>query len=242
MKRLFDFVVALVGLVIMLPILVPTMVLIWLQDFQSPLYLAPRMRSKNKKFKMVKLRTMVVDADQAGGSSTAGNDKRVTWIGRLIRKFKLDEFSQLWNVVMGDMSLVGPRPQEPEHCNRFYTKEEFGLFEVRSGITDFSSIVFSDEGEILNGSDNPDLKYNQLIRPWKSRLGLLYVQKRNFWIDLKLILLTLVASVSRPVALQVLKGMLRSLKADEKVIGIVDRKTDLYPYPPPGSDTIETRA
>ena len=163
MKRLFDFVAALGGLVILLPILVPTMVLIWLQDFHSPLYLAPRMRRRDQKFGMVKLRTMVVNADQVGGSSTAGTDKRITWIGRLIRKFKLDEFSQLWNVRVGDMSLVGPRPQEPEHCNRFYPEEEFGLFEVRPGITDFSSIVFSDEGDILAKYADPDLKYNQII-------------------------------------------------------------------------------
>lgn len=94
------------------------------------------------------------------------------------------------------MSLVGPRPQDPEHCNRYYTKEEFGLFKVRPGITDFSSIVFSDEGDILAGSDNPNLKYNQLIRPWKSRLGLLHLQKRNFWIDLNLIFLTIIAGIS----------------------------------------------
>src|SRR5207247_4709716 len=103
----------------------------------------------------------------------------------LIRRYKLDELAQLWNVLKGDMSLVGPRPQVQRDVN-LYTEEEYHLFDVKPGITDFSSIVFSDEGDILKGSSNPDLRYNQLIRPWKSRLGLFYARHHNFWIDLKL--------------------------------------------------------
>ena len=239
-KRLFDFVAALGGLIILSPIFVPTMVLIWLQDFHSPLYIAPRMRRKDQKFKMVKLRSMVVNADQVGGTSTAVTDQRVTWIGRLVRKFKLDEFLQLWNVMLGDMSLVGPRPQA-EFDASLYTDEENRLFDVRPGITDFSSIVFSDEGEILKGDNNPDMKYNQVIRPWKSRLGLFYIKKRNFCVDLKLILFTLITALSKPIALRGVQRMLYSLGADQKLIEVAGRKTDLYPYPPPGSDSVETR-
>jgi lipopolysaccharide/colanic/teichoic acid biosynthesis glycosyltransferase len=241
MKRLFDFVAALGGLIILLPILVLTMVLIWLQDFHSPLYLAPRVRRRDQKFGMVKLRSMVVNADQVGGSSTAGTDKRITSIGRLIRKFKLDEFSQLWNVMVGDMSFVGPRPQEPEHCNRFYTEEEFGLFEGRPGMTDFSSIVFSDEGDILAECDDPDLKYNQIIRPWKSRLGLFYLQSNSMWVDLQLIILTVVSIISRPMALRGVQSLLKKLGASKSLVEIAGRSVPLTPSPPPGADVVETR-
>ena len=237
LKRLFDFVAALGGLIILSPILVTTMLLIWLQDFHSPLYLAPRIRRKDQKFWMVKLRSMVVDANQIGGTSTAGTDKRVTWIGGLIRKFKLDEFSQLWNVMVGEMSLVGPRPQA-EFDASLYTDEENRLFDVRPGITDFSSIVLSDEGDILAGSDNPDLRYNQLIRPWKSRLGLFYIQNHSFLLDIKLIFVTLIAIVSRPAALKLVQKMLISLDADEELVRIAGRSETLVPYPPPGATRV----
>jgi len=111
---------------------------------------------------MVKLRSMVVRADRTGVDSTAGNDPRITIVGRLIRKLKLDELSQLWNVLKGDMSLVGPRPNVPREV-ALYTKEEDHLLDVRPGITDISSIVFADEGEIL------DLKF--WITSRKSFLG-----------------------------------------------------------------------
>ena len=151
------------------------------------------------------------------------------------------QFLQLWNVLLGNMSLVGPRPQDPEHCDLYYTKEELGLLEVRPGITDFSSIVFSDEGNILAGSDNPELKYNQIIRPWKSRFGLFYVSNRDFWVDLKLIILTLLAIVSRPAALKGVQKLLRQLQADEQLIEVAGRECKLKPFPPPGAEAVETR-
>jgi lipopolysaccharide/colanic/teichoic acid biosynthesis glycosyltransferase len=127
------------------------MPLIWLQDWHSPFYIASRVRRRDETFRMVKLRSMVANAEKIGSASTAATDRRITWVGRLIRKYKLDEFMQLWNVLKGDMSLVGPRPQVERHV-RFYTEEEYHLFDSKLGITDFSSIVFSDEGEILKGS------------------------------------------------------------------------------------------
>ena len=122
---------------------------------------------------------MIVKADQTGVDSTAGDDKRITPIGRLVRKLKLDELSQLWNVLKGDMSLVGPRPNVPREV-ALYTSDENKLLEIRPGITDLSSIIFADEGDILHGAEDPDLRYHQIIRPWKSRLGLLYVKKTGF--------------------------------------------------------------
>jgi lipopolysaccharide/colanic/teichoic acid biosynthesis glycosyltransferase len=239
-KRIFDFTIALLGLLVLWPLLLIAMLAVWLQDFANPFYVAPRARRKNQSFNMLKLRSMVCDADRRGGASTSSNDNRITWIGRIIRKTKFDEVPQLWNVLVGDMSLVGPRPQVMRDV-AFYTEEEYHLFDVRPGITDFASIVFSDEGDILKGSANPDLKYNQLIRPWKSRLGLLYVRHNYFWIDLQLILLTLVAIFSKPRALSGVRSLLRHLGAPNDLIRVAERREPLIPHPPPGAYTVETR-
>ena len=160
LKRLFDIVVSFCGLLVLWPFLLLLMFLIWLQDFCSPFYIAPRAKARGRTFNMIKLRSMVKNADIKGGASTAANDRRITWVGKVIRKMKFDEVPQLWNVLVGQMSLVGPRPQVMRDV-ALYTEEEYHLFDARPGITDFSSIVFSDEGDILKGSENPDLKYNQ---------------------------------------------------------------------------------
>ena len=182
---------------------------------------------------------MIVGADKTGIDSTSASDKRITWVGHLIRSYKLDEFSQLWNVLRGDMSLVGPRPNVEREV-ALYTDEEKRLLDVRPGITDLASIVFSDEGEILAGTEDPDLKYNQLIRPWKSRLGLLYIRERAFLIDIYIICLTVIAMLSRPLALAGVERIVRNLGADNKLIEVAKRKEPLQPYPPPGSDRIVT--
>lgn len=188
---------------------------------------------------MVKLRSMVKNADKIGGASTANSDRRITWVGRLIRKYKLDEFSQLWNVLKGEMSLVGPRPQVQADVN-LYTEEEYGLFAMKPGITDISSIVFSDEGSILSGRPDPDLAYNQLIRPWKSRLGLLYVRNSSLILDFKLIFLTIVAIVSREKALRRVSEIVRELGGDEKLVKVASRTEELVPTPPPGATEVVT--
>jgi len=236
-KRAFDFIASFIGLTVLMPILLPTILLIWLQDFCGPFYMAPRMRSKNRTFKMVKLRSMVTNADKIGGTSTAGTDKRITWVGKFIRRFKLDELSQLWNVLIGDMSLVGPRPQAPFDAS-LYTDEENRLFEVRPGITDFSSIVFADEGDILAGAHDADLLYNQIIRPWKSRLGIFYVENHSVSLDIKLILLTLIGIVSRSRALSGVQNMLNSMGADPQLIKVAGRQCELEPFPPPGATKV----
>ena len=111
---------------------------------------------------------MIINADSSGVDSTSATDSRITSIGHVIRRFKLDELTQLWNVFLGDMSLVGPRPNVRKETD-LYTIPEKLLLTVRPGITDISSIIFSDEGDILANKKDPDLAYNQLIRPWKSR-------------------------------------------------------------------------
>lgn len=240
-KRVFDIVVSFCGLLVLSPFLLIFMLLIWLQDYCSPFYIAPRARARGRTFNMVKLRSMVKNADKLGGVSTAANDRRITWVGKLIRKTKFDEVPQLWNVLRGEMSLVGPRPQVMRDV-ALYTEEEGHLFDVRPGITDFASIVFADEGEILKGSENPDLKYNQVIRPWKSRLGLFYVRNNSLPTDVQLILLTIVSGVSRPRALVGVQSLLERLGADETLVSIAGRVHPLVPHPPPGANEVETRS
>ncbi|MCI5134816.1 MAG: sugar transferase [Candidatus Electrothrix sp. AW2] len=239
MKRCIDCCAAFIGLIIMSPVLLTFMLLVWLQDFHSPFYIAQRVGQNGKLFKMIKLRSMISGADKSGVDSTSAEDKRITAVGRMIRQYKLDEFTQLWNVFLGDMSLVGPRPNVQRDV-ALYTDKEKSLLNVRPGITDFASIVFSDEGDILAGSDDPDLRYNQLIRPWKSRLGIFYIDNRSLLLDIQLILLTIIAIFSRRKALHGVTALLHNLKADELLIQIAAREQTLVPYPPPGAESIVT--
>lgn len=239
-KRIFDAIVSLAGLVIASPILIPAMVVVWLQDYHSPFYIAPRVGKEGTLFRMVKLRSMIVSADKAGIDSTSAGDARITRIGHFIRRYKLDELSQLWNVLKGDMSLVGPRPQVQRDV-AIYTDEERRLLSVKPGITDISSIVFADEGEILKGSKDPDLDYNQLIRPSKSRLGLLYIDRQSLLLDIRLVYLTAVTIISRQKALDGIQHLLEDLGADEMLRRVARRQEKLFPYPPPGATEIITQ-
>jgi lipopolysaccharide/colanic/teichoic acid biosynthesis glycosyltransferase len=232
-KEIFDRVAALVGLTLLAPVFVVASCLIWAQDGRNPLYIADRAARGGSGFRMVKLRSMVANADRRGASPTAADDGRVTFIGKFIRRWKIDELAQLWNVLTGDMSLVGPRPQVLSEVER-YTAEERGLLAVKPGITDFASIVFADEGDILRGARDPDLAYLQLIRPWKSRLGLFYAERRTFFIDLQLIALTLVRIVAPSHALRGVCRLLAGLGADEELVRVAQRTSALVPHPVPG--------
>ena len=237
MKRLFDIFISLLGLVILSPVLLTFMYLVYRQDKHSPFYVAPRVGKNGVMFKMLKLRSMSVNADKSGVDSTSVDDIRITPIGHKIRRYKLDEFTQLWNVLIGDMSLVGPRPNVLSDTN-LYTDIEKGLLTVRPGIADFSSIVFSDEGDILEGMKDPDLAYNQLIRPWKSRLGLSYIKNQSLFLDFQLILYTVIAIISKQRALAWVAVKLNNLNVDTDTVKISKREVSLYPFPPPGSDEI----
>ena len=232
-KRLLDIVISSVGLICTIPILLPVLFLIWKYDKKSPFYVAPRVGKNGTIFSMIKLRSMAVDADKSGINSTSNDDLRITPIGQKIRKYKLDELTQLWNVWLGDMSLVGPRPNVKAETD-FYTDTEKKLLSVKPGITDFSSIVFSDEGKILENKEDPDLAYNQLIWPWKSRLGLIYIQHHSMLLDIKIIIFTLINLIFRQKALTMLSKELEKLEVDTNIVEICKRKTDLYKYQPPG--------
>lgn len=237
MKRLFDLAIAVPILLCALPLLGFAALAIWLQDFKNPLYVASRVGKGGGRFKMYKLRSMVANADRSGVDSTAANDHRITPVGMLVRKFKLDELAQLLNVVVGEMSLVGPRPNVPRDV-ALYTDVEMRLLAVRPGITDLASIVFSDEGDILKGSRDPDLDYNQLIRPWKSRLALWTMDHHSLGMDFKLVILTAVAVVSRGAALRGVQRLLESRGGPMELIRMAGRSEKLSPHPPPGADRV----
>lgn len=237
MKRILDFTVSLFGLIVASPILIPTMIAIWWQDFHSPFYVAPRVGKGENLFKMVKLRSMRMNADKSGVDSTSARDPRITAVGHFVRRYKLDELTQLWNVLIGDMSLVGPRPNVKRETD-LYTSVEKKLLMVRPGITDLASIVFADEGDILKESRDPDLDYNQLIRPWKSRLALLSVQHSSLMLDLKIIWLTALAILNREAALNGVQAILEHLGAPEELKQAAARQQPLKPYPPPGTDQV----
>jgi lipopolysaccharide/colanic/teichoic acid biosynthesis glycosyltransferase len=182
---------------------------------------------------MVKFRSMVVNADRTGVTSTAATDRRITPIGHFVRKYKLDELLQLWNVLVGDMSLVGPRPNVKTGGTDLYTSAEKRLLSVRPGITDFASIVFSDEGEILRDHPDPDAAYDALIRPWKSRLGLFYIDNQNVYLDAKLVLCTTIQLFSRRHALNAVSAELRRLNAPPELVRVACRQGVLKPMDPP---------
>jgi lipopolysaccharide/colanic/teichoic acid biosynthesis glycosyltransferase len=197
MKRAFDFIFSLVGLVLLAPLLAVLSVLIRLDSSGPIFYRGVRAGRFGKPFRIFKFRTMVAEAEKLGGASTPEDDPRVTRVGHFLRKYKLDELPQLLNVITGQMSLVGPRPQVPWAAD-LYTEEEKVVLHVRPGITDCASIQFRNEAEILRGSTQPDKDYFEKIHSEKMRLSLEYVHNQSFSLDCKILLKTLVALTLHP--------------------------------------------
>lgn len=185
---------AIFGLSLLWPVFVVISVLIKREDGGPILYPGLRTGRHGVSFNMLKFRTMVVNADKIGGSSTADDDPRITKVGRVLRKYKLDEIPQLLNVLKGEMSIVGPRPEVKYYTDQF-TKTEKKILNVRPGITDWASIWNPDEGAILKGAEDPDKAYEELIRPNKIKLQLKYVQQQSFKNDLIIIKDTLMAII-----------------------------------------------
>ena len=237
MKRLFDIAVSGIALLLLWPVIAVALLLVWRQDGHWPLYSPPRIGKGGNVFHMHKMRSMSVGADRSAVDTTSQHDPRITPLGAKLRRFKLDELTQLWNVLVGEMSFVGPRPQIEREVV-LYTEVEKGLLAAAPGITDFSSIVFSDLGEIVAPHADANLAYNQLVRPWKSRLGLFYIENQSIFLDIALIVLTAVAIASRAHALAGVTAILKKLHAPEDLIKICKRKTLLTPTPPPGSNEI----
>lgn len=193
MKRIFDIVCSAGGLILLSPLLLWISWRIKREDSGPVLYRGERVGLHGRIFRIFKFRTMVVNAEKLGHSSTSDNDPRITRSGKFLRKYKLDELPQLINVLKGDMSLVGPRPQVKWAVD-LYSEEENAILSVRPGITDYASLIFSNEGELLKGSDNPDQDYLKKIHPIKTKLALKYVQDHSLLEDIKVILKTIVVA------------------------------------------------
>ena len=189
MKRLFDIVASGFGLLLLSPLFL--LVAIWIKlDSPGPVfYRQVRVGRYNRDFRIFKFRSMRVGADKGSLVTIGGRDPRVTRSGYFIRKFKIDELPQLINVFIGDMSLVGPRP-EVRHYVDYWTKEQLRVLDVRPGITDPASIKFRNENELLEKAEDPEKYYIEVIMQEKLRLYLEYVENHSFWYDMKLIFQT----------------------------------------------------
>lgn len=190
MKRLFDFIVAALALLTLSPLFAAIAIAIKLDSQGLIFYRARRAGLHGRPFTMVKFRTMLPNAEKLGGPSTPSDDPRITRFGKRLRMYKLDELPQLFNVLRGEMSLVGPRPEVLSEVAS-YSAKELQLLSVIPGMTDWASLRFSNEGEILRGCADPHAGYRQKIRPEKISLGLRYVRERSFLVDLIILAQTL---------------------------------------------------
>ena len=186
MKRVVDIIFSLLGLMVASPILLIFIVAVWLQDFKSPFYIAPRAGKKMQIFHMVKLRSMVVNADKNGVDSTSADDMRITSVGNLIRKFKIDELSQLWNVLKGDMSIVGPRPERQYYIDKITEKAPhfLNLLKVKPGITSWGQVKFG---------------YAENIEEMIQRLNydIFYIENMSLYLDFKIMIHTILVILKR---------------------------------------------
>lgn len=194
MKRLFDIVASGLGLLFLAPILI--IVAIWIKiDSEGPVFFRQlRVGRNNKDFRIYKFRSMRVGADKGSQVTVGGHDPRITKSGYFIRKTKIDELPQLINVFIGDMSLVGPRP-EVRHYVNYWTPEQMHVLDVRPGITDPASIRYRNENELLEKAEDPEKHYIEVIMQDKIKLYLDYVEKHGFWYDIKLIFQTFKAII-----------------------------------------------
>jgi lipopolysaccharide/colanic/teichoic acid biosynthesis glycosyltransferase len=223
LKRAFDFSASLVGLIVFSPLLAVVAIWVKLDSRGLVFYRASRGGRFGKPFKIFKFRSMVANADKIGGPSTSGSDARVTRSGRFIRKCKLDELSQLINVLIGDMSIVGPRPEIVSKVEK-YTEEERNTLKLRPGITDWASIWNSDEGGVLDGARDADAVYEEVIRPTKMKLQIYYCQTRSFLGDLKIICLTLVRIVCRNWTPKELRGYPSFDELRSEALKVIERQ------------------
>jgi lipopolysaccharide/colanic/teichoic acid biosynthesis glycosyltransferase len=193
-KRVFDFFAALIGIIVISPILIVVSIAIKLDSPGNIMFLQKRVGKDKKEFYIYKFRTMVTDAEKLGKQITVGKDSRITKVGAFLRKYKIDELPQLFNVLKGDMSLVGPRPEVPKYV-ALYNEEQKKVLSVRPGITDLASLRYSDENEILGKVDNPEEYYINVIMKDKLNLNLEYIEKSNLFFDISLIIKTIIKCI-----------------------------------------------
>lgn len=193
-KRIFDIVMSLIGLTILgIPMIIIGIIIKF--SSEGPVfYKQVRVGKLNKDFKILKFRTMIIDADKKGMQITVGRDPRITGIGHFLRKTKIDELPQLINVLKGEMSFVGPRPEVRKYVD-MYDDYQINVLKIKPGITDLASIEYRDESTLLGQSENPEKTYIEEIMPTKLKLNLKYMQEFSFFYDIKLIFKTLIKIV-----------------------------------------------
>jgi len=189
-KRQFDLFFSLIGISLFLPLGALIGLIIKIEDGGPVFYIQERIGHRGKSFRMIKFRTMIRDADKMGSAITIGNDARITRVGRWLRRFKLDEFPQLFNVLKGEMSFVGPRPEVPKYV-AVYNDMEREVLNLVPGITDPASVIYRNESEILGGFQDPEKQYIEKIMPDKIRINLEYARRANIMSDIFVILQTL---------------------------------------------------
>ena len=192
MKRLFDMVFSLALIVVLLPVGIVVSIWIVLDDFGSPFFVQQRVGLGGKNFGLLKFRSMKKNAESKGQLTVGMKDNRITRSGYVIRKYKIDELPQLINVFLGEMSVVGPRPEVPKYV-LLYNEEQQNVLSIKPGITDFASIEYVRENELLSASSDPEKTYIEEIMPAKLALNLKYLREQSFLTDMKIILQTIKA-------------------------------------------------
>jgi lipopolysaccharide/colanic/teichoic acid biosynthesis glycosyltransferase len=195
MKRLFDIVCSAIGLIILSPFLILIALLVKVTSNGPIFYLQNRVGHHGAEFKLFKFRTMYTDADKKGLLTVGGRDPRITGIGYVLRKYKLDELPQLLNVLIGEMSLVGPRPEVKKYVD-LYNEDQRKVLSVKPGITDYASLEYFQENELLGKSSDPEKTYIEEVMPAKLKLNLKYIHEAGLITDLRLIFKTLLRIVS----------------------------------------------
>lgn len=189
LKRLIDIILSIIGVILFFPIFVIISIVIKLTSVGGVFYFGKRIGLNGRPFKIIKFRTMKENSDK-GPDTTSRNDNRITFVGRFLRKHKLDELPQLFNILFGDMSFVGPRPELKKYTD-LYKGDEKLILTVKPGLTDLSSIYFSNLNELID-DENPDKSFEEKILSKKNLLRVEYVKKQSFLLDIKLILKTMI--------------------------------------------------
>lgn len=189
-KRIFDIISSLIGLILFSPFLIVIAILIIIDSKGGVFFTQQRVGKNNIDFGLYKFRTMKVNSEKQGQLTISNTDSRITKIGTFLRKYKLDEIPQLVNILKGDMSVVGPRPEVRKYVN-MYNEEQLKVLSVKPGLTDLASLKYINENELLGKSTNPEQTYINEIMPEKLALNMEYIKRNNVWIDIQLIFKTI---------------------------------------------------
>lgn len=195
-KRIFDIVMSVFLIVLFSPLLFATFIVIKLDYPGKALFLQDRVTQNGKIFKVFKFRTMVKNAENLGSQVTTGEDPRITKCGKWLRKFRIDEVPQLFNILKGELSFVGVRPEVPKYVKK-YTPEMFATLLLPAGVTSMTSIMYKDESKLLEGAEKPDKTYVEEILPEKMKYNLEYIKNFNFWYDIKVMVKTVFAVIKK---------------------------------------------